>query len=93
MLGNSAIQVLRYYWEIELSPQIVIKKESIDELCGNNIVVDEEEGNSLYGGGPPYICTKMRYEQLKEQYAELRDILLKMLKEENVLVEDFLSMA
>ncbi|MDE5746513.1 MAG: hypothetical protein K2I21_02910, partial [Acetatifactor sp.] len=91
MLGNEAVENLKGCWGIDLSPQIVISEESIDELCDNNIVVNEQEGNVITLGGPPYTCSRTYYEHLKEEYEELRDIMLNLLQEENVSVEEFLK--
>lgn len=93
MLGSETIQSLKGFWGIDLSPQILIRKENIDALCNNSIVIDGREGNSITWGGPPYTCSKIRYEELKRQYKKVRDELLKLLKEENILVDDFLSIA
>lgn len=91
MLGNEAAQSLSSDWGIDLSPQTVVREENIDELCDNNIVVNAQEANSITLGGPPYGCSKIRYDLLKKQYEELRKLLLGLLKEENISVEDFLK--
>ncbi|MCI8614520.1 MAG: hypothetical protein HFJ01_05355 [Lachnospiraceae bacterium] len=80
---------MKGYWGIELSPQIVIGEESIDVLCNNNIKIDSSEGDSITLSGPPYVCSKIRYESLKRQYKELRNTLLKLLSEEKISAEDF----
>ena len=89
MLGSGVVQSLKGYWGIELSPQIVIGEESIDVLCNNNIKIDSSEGDSITLSGPPYVCSKIRYESLKRQYKELSNTLLKLLSEEKISAEDF----
>ena len=89
MLGNEMVQSLKGYWGIDLTPQIVIREEDMDVLCNNSIEFDLEERNSITWGGPPYRCSKVRYEYLKKQYKELRETLLKLLREEKISVEDF----
>ncbi len=92
MLGNEMVQSLKGYWEIDLSPQIIVREENIDILCNNSIEIDESEGNSITWGGPPYRCSKIRYKSLKGQYENLRNELLKLLGKENILVEDFMNL-
>lgn len=92
MLGNSIVQSLKGHWGIDLSPQIIVREENIDILCNNSIVVDKSEGNSITLGGPPYMCSKIRYESLKREYKNLRDKLLELLRKENISVEDFMNL-
>lgn len=92
MLGSELVQNLKGFWKIELSPQKIVEEENINEFCSNNIVIDEDEGNSITWGGPPYRCSKIRYKSFEKQYKELKDILLKVLEENNLSAEDFIKM-
>ena len=83
------------FWGLKPSPKEVLKHETIDDFCDNNIVIEEEEedddGYSMTGGGPPYLISRSRYEAEEAQYTKTRNYLLKRLSEANVKLEDFIQ--
>lgn len=91
MLGNDAISNIRVCWKIDVTPYMVIRIDNIDALCDNKIKVDNAEGSSISYGGPPYRCTKKRYDTLISSYAQLRTELLQILDDYSITKEDFLE--
>lgn len=91
MLGSELVQNLEGCWAIKVSPQKILKGNGIDELCFEKIEIDESEGNTITYGGPPYRCSKIRYEFLERQFKKLKEQLVKVLEENNVSVEDFIK--
>lgn len=81
-------------WNIRVSPHEVLKHESLDDYCGGNINIIEEEDEfsfSIIGGGPPYMLSERAYEKNKEHYNSLRDELIEHLKEKGLSVDQFIN--
>jgi hypothetical protein len=81
-------------WNIQPSPQSFLKNQTLNELCGGEIVIEEDrEGDIsfLTYGGPPYKCSRERYDKISKEYKEIRRALLKKLEENNISLEDFLQ--
>jgi hypothetical protein len=79
-------------WKIDPSPAKFIEHETLDELCGNQIEIDGDDGgrSSLTYGGPPYQASESRVDNDRTSYLEVRAELLKTLKAANVSEEEFL---
>ena len=82
------------YWNLRPSPKLILENKTLDELCDNKIIVDEYDepgSSSITGGGPPYRISEARLEFNREQYLQVRERLIKKLKEEGKRLKEFLS--
>lgn len=80
-------------WQIKVTPKLIIKNDSIDQICNDNIVIEEADDGaiSITHGGPPYKCTIGMYEDMSNSYEKLRNEILKVLEGEELSVEKFLK--
>lgn len=94
MLGCTAIQDLRNCWGINISPFTVVRCETIDDICQKHIKVDppDDESNSITYGGPPYCCSKARYDVMSSRYTGIRATLIDIVKDNDYTVEQFLEL-
>lgn len=90
MISKKIVQNLGF-WNIKTTPYMIIKKESLDEICDNNIYITEDEGSSITGGGPPYECSKDRYNVMVNEYNNLRENILDILEKNSCTPEEFLK--
>ena len=93
MTGDRIVQTLKNYWYIEITPYTIVQHHTLDSICDYQIEVSEEPRDALWWGGPPYRCTKQRYENLLDEYAALREKILAILSEKNLSEEEFLANA
>jgi hypothetical protein len=78
-------------WNIKSTPQMILSKETLDDFCNNNILIESGEGYSMTWGGPPYRCTKLQKQELDREYLELRTQLQKLIMNTYPDVNDFLE--
>jgi len=84
------------FWGLKPSPTEILKHETFDDFCSNNIEIEEEEddddgGYSITGGGPPYRISRSRYDDDGAKYTKTRNYLLTRLGEANVTIDDFIQ--
>lgn len=81
------------YWGFNIKPKDFLLYENIDDYCNDEIEVDDDPdaGNSIGLGGPPYRCSKIRHDQLANEYEKLRNTIIGRLEEESIDVKDFLA--
>lgn len=90
IIDKEVIQDLGY-WGIKATPYMIIRNEKIDDICNNEIKIESGVGYSLTGGGPPYVCSQGRYDNLVAQYQRLRNNLLQILEENSYSMDEFLK--
>ena len=79
-------------WKVDVSPGQVIRHETLDDLCKNEIEEEDkdDEGYSLTYGGPPYLASRARVRNNRQKYLNMRSELLRRLKMAQVSEEEFL---
>lgn len=94
MLAYGVVRDLTY-WHIRSSPRDILEHDSLEDLCEGQIQVrdDPEDGSSITIGGPPYRISRLRFEEIADEYRQLREELIERLQEEDRTVEQFLSEA
>ncbi len=79
-------------WGLKPSPKEILKHETLDQFCNNEIdTEDEEEEGTLTYGGPPYRLSPDRYVRDKSEYQAVREHFLKALSEANIPVNEFIE--
>ncbi len=92
MLIGTSIMNLLSMWRVKISPRDIIRCQTLDELCNNQIQpVQDSESSVIYGGGPPYRLDKKSYESYKNEYALLHKKIANFLKENNITKEEYLK--
>ncbi len=97
LLSQSFIQDL-IFWGLKPIPDLILQNETLDEFCGNQIVLDksksafEDSEDSITHGGPPFRLTSTeRLQRNRDQYIKIRSEFLEKIKEKGLKVEEFLS--
>lgn len=94
MIGSEVVHSLNSHWKIELTPQKIVNSNSLDELCDNQIQINNNgaaKENSITIGGPPYQCSSVRYEILSEEFLKLKQAISELVSSENMTVENFIN--
>lgn len=90
--GDGTVQNLKAVWEIKVNPYTIVQYECLDDICNQSITVEvEDNDNSIRYGGPPYVCSKARYDELSRGYIKMREKILSILEEYNYDVKEFLN--
>lgn len=90
--GDETVQNLKEIWKIKVNPYTIVQYECLDDICNQNISVQfEDDSNSIGYGGPPYVCSRVRYNQLSQGYIKMREKILSILKEDNYEIKEFLN--
>lgn len=97
LLGSSDIQSLQTHWGIKVTPYMVVKHATLDDICNHQIEIEETAGlnkyrNSITTGGPPYRCTQTRYGFMESGYRITRACILKAIKSSGYDEDDFLKL-
>ena len=83
-------------WGIKINPDIFLVNNSLDELCGNEIVEDDRDdehynpGSQTYGG-PPYRAGDEKVKQMRDDFQNVKKDIHELLKKEKVKISDFLK--
>lgn len=93
MVGTEIVQDLKSRWKIDTTPHTIVKNKNLDEICNYQIEIqtEHEDKNTITHGGPPYKCSKIRYDSMIKQYNTLRMNILKILAENNYSEQSFLE--
>lgn len=92
MLSYEVIRDLTL-WGFRPNPKSILEHETLNSYCNNQIIIEDDEGFSIYHGGPPYKASKSKVKKITEQYLQLRGEFLKRLKKEKITIEKFLAEA
>lgn len=97
LLGSSVIQNLQTSWKIKVTPYMVVKERTLDTICNNQIRIEEltdydGHRDSITYGGPPYKCTKTRYDRMVSEYLAIRHTILNIIKAAGYKKDDFLKL-
>lgn len=90
MMENEAIQNLEQ-WGIKVTPYMIIKNKDADEICNRKIIINDDEGNSITLGGPPYRCSKKRKERIDKEYDNIRKSILEIIEKNDLDINDVLK--
>ena len=79
-------------WEVKCSPTLLLKYETVDEYCENNIIViGKGKTHSVFHGGPPYQLSEAAYNKLSEEYTKLRLSIIDKLNSNNISIEKYIK--
>lgn len=79
-------------WNIRVTPRRVFERKTFDDFCDDQVEVNPNDtGHSITSGGPPYHLSRLKYEDLVEEYDKLRQRLEAALADKKVSVTSYLS--
>lgn len=90
MIENKAVQNLNL-WGIKVTPYKIINNNTLDDICNGEILVTEDTGDRITGGGPPYECTQSCKTRMEKQYKNIHDLIIDIVKENGFKPEDVLE--
>jgi len=75
-------------WGFILTPTLILNNPTLEDLCGNKIVIKENNGDSITHGGPPYMLSRRRYIALSKDYFDLHTALKSLINEMNISMDE-----
>lgn len=90
MIENKAVQNLNL-WGIKVTPYKIIHNQTLDDICSGEIEVEEEDGDRITGGGPPYKCTKRCKLRMEEHYKNIHDEIISIIEQNGFKLEDVIE--
>ncbi len=90
MIGNQAVSILTANWGLKITPYVILKNTTIDEVTGNKIMIADSEGHVVYSG-PECKLSKSAYDSTSRYYANLRKNFIKIIKGNGMTLEEYLE--
>ncbi len=91
IIANSEISHTLRMWGLRVSPKKILSHDTLDKICNNQIEILKDSGYCIAGGGPPYKLSKKSYTSSLNYYTTLREELIKILKENNYSINDYIN--
>ncbi len=91
LIINAEVSHTLRAWKINISPRKILKNETLDNICNNEIIAEENTNYSLRYGGPPYRLSRKTYEKEVINYTTLRNELISLIKEKGFEINTFLE--
>jgi hypothetical protein len=91
MIGNDAVSTLTGNWHLKITPYLILKNATIDDVTEAKItIVEDKEGHVVYGGHECRL-TKNAYKSNSRNYTSLRQRLIEILNENDMTLEEYLA--
>lgn len=93
ILGRDVVVRNLSDWNRRLDPAALLSHPTLDDLLDHKIEPDKDPSASMSinFGGPPYVASQDRIDEMREDYLALREDLLSILKKSGVSVDDYLK--
>lgn len=81
---------LKFFVRIKVTPYLILKNKTLDEVTDDKIVIEEKDEHVVYGGIGCRL-TRGAYNANSRHYTQLRTHLIEILKENGMTLKEYLA--